>query len=69
MANRASQPNSTALLFQSAHRKLVEGTEVLRTGGGTKLTAGECNAILDHLADLERDLDEVGEMLRSETGL
>lgn len=43
-------------LFGDAHRKLVEGTEVLRTGGGVSLTAGECNAILDQLAELERSL-------------
>jgi len=40
--------------FGTAHRKLVEGTEALRTGGGANLTAAECNALLDQLADLER---------------
>ena len=41
-------------LYPDAHRKLVAGTEVLRTGGGTRLTSGECNAVLDHVASLER---------------
>lgn len=41
-------------LFGDAHRKLVAGTEVLRTGGGAALTSAECGAILDQLADLER---------------
>lgn len=29
--------------------RLREGTEILRTGGGTTLTAAHCNAILDRL--------------------
>jgi hypothetical protein len=32
---------------------LREGTEVLRTGAGTHLTSGECNAILDFVETLE----------------
>jgi hypothetical protein len=38
-------------LFADAHRKLVAGTEVLRTGGGATLTSSECNALIDYLAD------------------
>ncbi len=38
--------------FATARRKLVEGTEVLRTGGGAALTAGDCNALLDRLEQL-----------------
>jgi shikimate kinase len=41
-----------------ARRKLVEGTEVLRTGGGTTLTSGECNALLDRIEYLEAKLAE-----------
>lgn len=31
----------------SARSKLVEGTEILRTGGGVHLTSAECNTLLD----------------------
>jgi hypothetical protein len=39
-------------------RKLVEGTEVLRTGGGATLKAGECNALLSRLDTLEAERDQ-----------
>jgi hypothetical protein len=47
--------------FQRVHRRLVAGTEVLRTGGGATLTAADCNAVLEELADLEWALTLVDE--------
>ena len=44
---------------------LREGTEVLRTGGGTELTAPQCNAVLDHIAAAEAALRETREALRA----
>lgn len=45
----------------SALARLREGTEVLRTGGGAKLSVAECNAILGALdaahTGLKRALD------------
>lgn len=41
-------------------RKLTEGTEVLRTGGGASLTASECHALLDEFDQLS----EVAEAAR-----
>jgi hypothetical protein len=35
--------------FRLALARLREGTEILRTGGGTTLTAAQCNALLDVL--------------------
>lgn len=40
---------------------LREGTEVLRTGGGTTLTADQCNAVFD---ELERARDVCAEIER-----
>jgi hypothetical protein len=51
----AGQPS----LYPDVRRKLVVGTEVLRTGGGASLTAAECGAVLDRLADLERVAEAV----------
>jgi hypothetical protein len=31
----------------SPEAKLREGTEILRTGGGTELTAADCNTLLE----------------------
>lgn len=42
--------------LEKAMAHLREGTEVLRTGGGTHLTSGECNAILDFVETLETAL-------------
>lgn len=36
----------------AALARLREGTEVLRTGGGVRLTASECNVLLDHIEAL-----------------
>jgi hypothetical protein len=50
-------------LISGVRRKLVEGTEVLRTGGGTTLTASECNIILDAQADLTRETERLRDAL------
>jgi hypothetical protein len=57
--------NERASLFPLVHRKLVAGTEVLRTGGGASLTAGECNAILDRVSDLEREHAEMYSLMKA----
>lgn len=40
-----------------ARQRLVEGTEVLRTGGGTTLTAEQCDALLDYIEALESEVN------------
>jgi hypothetical protein len=40
--------------LREVQAKLREGTEVLRTGGGTHLDAGDCNLLLDLIEAHER---------------
>lgn len=49
-------------LFGAARRKLVEGTEVLRTGGGATLNPGECGAILDEIERLRAALEHIASL-------
>lgn len=46
--------------MQPVAAKLREGTEILRTGGGTTLNAGECHLLLNAL-EAARDLYEAVE--------
>lgn len=52
----SADPAATALA------RLREGTEVLRTGGGAKLTASECNALLTEIEWL-RDVAHAADCL------
>lgn len=51
--------NEPSSLFQDVHRKLVAGTEILRTGGSTTLNGSECNAVLDALGGREQAIDKL----------
>ena len=61
MERSAAQEERLAL----AIARLREGTEVLRTGGGTTLTADQCGLLLDEIESLRRNLDMADTAYRS----
>lgn len=54
--------NAPSTLWDDVQRKLVEGTEVLRTGGGATLGSDECAVILDEVDRLRAALEHIASL-------